>query len=253
MKENCEKLLKSKMAEAEFQKLATLGNPRLHEFVADAIELCKPDTVLVFDDSAEGMALTREEVKKAKEEISLTIEGHTAHFDGMLDQGRDRAATKYLVPKGDSLPESLNQIEREAGLKEVRDLMAGTMKGRTMIVRFLSLAPTGSVFSIPCVECTDSWYVSHSLDLLYRPGYEQFKNIGDSTDFFAVLHSAGKMDERMVSVDTDDKLVQGQRYGLIKFGSCTELIVPATAEILVSEGAVVKGAETPLARFAEAR
>ena len=207
MKEEIASVLKSKMADSEFEKLAALGNPRLHEFVADAVELCDPDEVLVLDDSAECVAMTRQNVKEAKEEIPLTIEGHTAHFDGMLDQGRDRAATKYLVPEGDSLPEALNQIEREAGLKEVRDLLKGTMKGRTMIVRFLSLAPTGSVFSIPCVECTDSWYVSHSLDLLYRPGYEQFKQIGDSNDFFAVLHSAGEMDERMVSVNAADKRI----------------------------------------------
>ena len=52
------------------------------------------------------------------------------------------------------------------------------MKGRTMIVRFLSLGPTDSAFSIPCVQCTDSFYVAHSEDLLYRPGYEQFKRAG---------------------------------------------------------------------------
>ncbi|MEE9602335.1 MAG: phosphoenolpyruvate carboxykinase (GTP), partial [Thermoguttaceae bacterium] len=207
MQEDYAKLLQGALAEADYRKLMALENPRLHRFVADAVELCEPDSVLVLDDSAESMALTRKQVLEAKEETPLEIEGHTVHFDGMKDQGRDRAATKYLVPKGDSLPEALNQIEREEGLAEVRGLMKGCMKGRTMIVRFLSLAPTGSVFSIPCVECTDSWYVSHSLDLLYRPGYEQFKRIGDSTDFFAVLHSAGKMDERMVSVDTANKRI----------------------------------------------
>jgi phosphatidylserine decarboxylase len=53
-------------------------------------------------------------------------------------------------------------------------------------------------------------------------------------------------------VDTGANLAQGQRYGLIKFGSCTELIVPASATVLVSEGENVTGALTPLAKFAEA-
>ncbi len=52
-------------------------------------------------------------------------------------------------------------------------------------------------------------------------------------------------------VDTGAKLVQGQRYGLIKFGSCTELIVPASATVLVRVGENVTGALTPLAKFAQ--
>ena len=207
MQEHDAKLLRRWLREEDYQKLRALENPKLHRFVLDAIELCEPDEVLVFDDSPEGMALTREEVVEVLEESPLTIDGHTVHFDGMQDQGRDREVTKYLVPKGETLSKAVNQIEREEGLDEVRGLMKGCMKGRTMVVRFLSLGPTDSVFSIPCVECTDSWYVSHSLNLLYRPGYEQFKRIGDSPEFFATLHSAGKMDERMVSVDSDKKRI----------------------------------------------
>ena len=184
-----------------------LENPKLHEFVADAIELCQPDSVAILDDSEESKARTRSAVVEAGEESKLAIQGHTVHFDGMQDQGRDREATKYLVPEGDSLSQALNQIEREEGLAEVRGLMKGCMKGRTMIVRFLSLGPTSSVFSIPCLECTDSWYVSHSLDLLYRQGYEQFKRMGDSPDFFAILHSAGEMDDKMVSSAPDKKRI----------------------------------------------
>jgi phosphoenolpyruvate carboxykinase (GTP) len=207
MQEDYARLLEGRLTGENYQRLTALENPKLLRFVADAVELCEPDSVLVFDDAAQRMATTREQSVKALEETRLTVEGHTVHFDGMQDQGRDRKATKYLVPEGETLSKALNQIEREEGLAEVRGLMKGCMKGRTMIVRFMSLGPTGSVFSIPCVECTDSWYVSHSLDLLYRPGYEQFKRIGDSPDFFAILHSAGEMDERMVSVNSDKKRI----------------------------------------------
>ena len=44
-----------------------------------------------------------------------------------------------------------------------------------LICRFLSLGPTNSVFTILGLQCTDSWYVAHSEDLLYRPGYEVFR------------------------------------------------------------------------------
>ncbi len=200
-------LLKSKLDDQNYQKLAAIKNERLHAFVADAVRLCEPDSVWVATDSPEDVRHTRQMALKLGEERPLKIEGHTVHFDGMNDQGRDREVTKYLVPPGDTLSEALNQIDREEGLAEVRGLMKGVMKGRTLIVRFLTLGPNNSPFSIPCVECTDSFYVSHALDLLYRLGYEELKRQGPGAKFFAILHSSGKVDARMVSVDEDKKRI----------------------------------------------
>ena len=202
-----EDLLKAKMSPEDYQKLMALNNERLFQFIRDSVELCDPDQVLVFDDSEEGVEITRRRAVEAGEEAELAIQGHTVHFDGFYDQGRDREVTKYLVPKDDSLSEALNQIEREEGLQEVRGLLKGSMKGKPMLVRFLTLGPRNSVFSIPCVELTDSWYVSHSLNLLYRLGYEEFKRRGNFSDFFATLHSAGKLTERMVSAEHDKKRI----------------------------------------------
>jgi phosphoenolpyruvate carboxykinase (GTP) len=201
------KILQSKLDAENYQRVAALDNERLYAFLSDAVTLCEPESVWVSTDSADDVAYTRDMAKKLGEEKSLAIEGHTIHFDGMADQGRDRAATKYLVPSGDSLSEALNQMEREEGLKEIRDLMLGCMKNRTMIVRFLTLGPNNSEFSIPCVECTDSFYVSHSLNLLYRLGYEEFKRLGAKAEFFAIMHSCGKMDDRMVSTEIDKKRI----------------------------------------------
>jgi len=198
-------VLKTKLDEASYAKLMAIENPRLHALIADAVELCQPETVWVSDDSPEDVEHTRRMAVKLAEENPLAIEGHTIHFDGMTDQSRDRTVTRYLVPKTETLDESLNQIEREEGLKEVRGLMAGSMVGRTMIVRFMTLGPNNSDFSIPCVECTDSFYVSHALNLLYRLGYEEFKRLGEKGRFFATLHSCGPMDERMVSTHTEGK------------------------------------------------
>ena len=83
-------------------------------------------------------------------------------FDGFYDQGRDREATKYLLPKRVFLSKALNQIDRQEGLAEVKSLLRDSMNDRTMIARFLSLGPTNSVFTILGLQCTDSWYVAHS-------------------------------------------------------------------------------------------
>lgn len=45
-------------------------------------------------------------------------------------------------------------------------------------------------------------------------------------------------------VKEGDVLTTGERFGLIKFGSCTEIIVPAGTEIRVKPGDKVKGAKT---------
>jgi phosphatidylserine decarboxylase len=47
---------------------------------------------------------------------------------------------------------------------------------------------------------------------------------------------------------TGDNLGRGEKFGLIKFGSRTDLLMPAGVEILVSVGDKVKGGESVIAR-----
>jgi len=205
--DNVKELLKEKLKAENYNRLRAVDNVKIHEFVADAIELTNPQDVFVCTDSQQDVKYVRDMAIKSGEEHPLETPGHTYHFDGYYDQGRDREVTKYLVPKTQTLSKALNQIDREEGLAEVRGLLKESMKDRMMILRFLSLGPTGSIFSIPCVQATDSWYVAHSEDLLYRSAYEQFCKIGKDNNFFCFLHSAGKMNEDMISVDVENKRV----------------------------------------------
>src|SRR3972149_710527 len=175
--------LQPKLSQRDFQKLCAIDNPNVHEFIAKASDLCNAERIFICGDSAEDIAYVRREaVAVGEEKAILTLPGHTVHFDGFYDQGRDRQATKYLVPKGVSLSKALNQIDRQEGLAEVRDFLRDSMVGRTMIVRFISLGPPNSMFTILGLQCTDSWYVAHSEDLLYRPGYAEFLKAGPKSD-----------------------------------------------------------------------
>ena len=205
--ENVNEFLKQKLTPENYDKLMALKNLKTHAFVADAIELCAPADVFICTDTPEDIAYIREQVVERGEETPLNIKGHTCHFDGFYDQGRDREATKYLVPQNETLSKALNQIERDQGLTEVRGLLKDSMKDRTMILRFLSLGPTGSVFCIPCAQITDSWYVAHNEDLLYRVAYDQFCRIGADDNVFCFLHSAGEMNEDNISVDVKNKRI----------------------------------------------
>ncbi|MGE5555484.1 MAG: phosphoenolpyruvate carboxykinase (GTP) [Methanocella sp.] len=200
--------LQPKLSPADFKKLKAIDNPNVHEFIAKQSDLCHPEKIFICSDSAEDIAYVRKmAVATGEEKAILTLEGHTVHFDGEQDQGRDRANTKYLIPKGVTLSKALNQMDRQDGLAEIRSSMLGIMEGKTMIVRFIVLGPANSVFSILGVQCTDSWYVAHCEDLLYRSGYEQFVKAGPRSDFLRVAHSAGRLNSEMVSIDYPKKRI----------------------------------------------
>ena len=200
-------VLRRKISKLDYEKLSVVPNPIVHEFIAKANDLCNPKHIFICSDAAEDIARVRKQAVATGEEKTLKLQGHTVHFDGVHDQGRDRQATKYLVPTGISLSKALNQIDRQEGLSEVRGLLRDSMKERTMIVRFISLGPPNSIFTILGLQCTDSWYVAHSEDLLYRPGYEVFRQAGLDKDFLRVLHSAGNLNENMASVEHEKKRI----------------------------------------------
>ncbi len=210
-----ERMLKASMSDASFDKLVELKNETLLECVAEYVDLCGPDSVYVCDDSSEDREYIRKRALETGEERRLAMEGHSIHFDGYHDQARDKANTKYLVARGVELGKRLNTIDREAGLSEVREFFRGSMKGKQLYVRFFCLGPVESEFSISCVQLTDSSYVAHSEDLLYRTGYGQFKRLGGSADFFRFVHTAGELenyvsknvDKRRVYIDLDENIV----------------------------------------------
>jgi phosphoenolpyruvate carboxykinase (GTP) len=212
---NVKDLLKEKLTTENYNRLLALDNSKMHEFVADAIELTGAASVTILTDSQEDRQYIRELAVKNGEEIPLDIAGHTCHFDGYNDQARDKARTKYLLPSGSDLGASLNSIEKQVGTEEVRSFLKDTMVGREMLVCFFCLGPLNSEFSIPCIQITDSPYVAHSESILYRPGYEQFKKIGSSPDFFRFIHSEGELenaiskniDKRRVYIDLEEDLV----------------------------------------------
>lgn len=207
MAEPAEKILKERMDEKQLAKLQKIDNPQLNEFVAHYIELCNPASVFVCNDSPEDVEYVRQLAVKNGEEAELALEGHTVHFDGYYDQARDKKQTKFLVPEGVDLGPNINAIDKDEGLKELAGIMKDIMKGHELIVRFFTLGPANSEFSIPCAQLTDSSYVSHSEKLLYRAGYDEFVRQGKNAQFFKFVHSQGELDERKTSKNMDGRRV----------------------------------------------
>jgi phosphoenolpyruvate carboxykinase (GTP) len=215
--------LKTKCTKENIDKLAHLANERLMKFIAKYIKLCNPDSIFVRDDSEKDAEYIREKAKELKEEIALKTEGHTVHFDGYYDQARDKKKTKFLLDQGKDLGPNINKKDKQEGLEEIAAILKDIMKGKEAFICFFSLGPVDSEFSIPAVQITDSAYVAHSEDILYRRGYSQFKKLKTNQEFFKFVHSAGELenavskniDKRRVYIDLDSDIVYttNSQYG----------------------------------------
>ncbi|WP_206203993.1 phosphoenolpyruvate carboxykinase (GTP) [Thermococcus sp. ES12] len=190
----------------QFEKIRAINNPELHEFLAEWIEWLEPDKVFVCTDSEEDEHYVRWKALYYGEERLLETPNHTVHYDNYYDQARDKANTKLLVLGGKEIP-FLNTKDRDEGLREIRELMKGVMRGKELFVCFFVLGPRNSVFTIPAVQLTDSAYVAHSEFILYRKGYEEFKRLGSQARFFRFVHSAGELDERKTSKNLDKRRI----------------------------------------------
>ena len=93
----------------------------------------------------------------------------------------------------------------------------------------------------------------------FKPAYKDtvgFENerhmIGIENDRLrvTVTQIAGILARRIVSwVTLDDVLEKGERYGLIRFGYCTEIVMPRNVDVLVKKGDKVIGGETIIGRI----
>lgn len=240
---------------SNFEKLSAVNNQKVIEIVEYYIDLCKPSKVTVITDSEEDINYIRNLSLELGEESLLATKGHTIHYDGYQDQARDKANTRVLLPKGKQLSPHINSLDRDDGLIEIDQILEGIMSGKEMFVRFFSLGPTNSQFSIRALQITDSAYVSHSEDILYRKGYQEFLDSGESEDFFYLIHSAGELDgtvtknidKRRIYIDLEENRVlsvnnqyAGNSLGLKKL--CLRLAInKAISEDWLTEHMFISG------------
>ncbi|NLT42306.1 MAG: phosphoenolpyruvate carboxykinase (GTP) [Anaerolineae bacterium] len=262
MAENPSAYLKSVLPPDQMAKLKRINNQAVLEFVARFVRHCRPSNVFVTTDSAEDIEYVRRAAIRDGEEGPLAIPGHTYHFDSPADQARDRKNTRLLLPKGVELGPQFETLDRDEGLADVLARLDGLMQGHTMYVRFFSLGPVGSDFSNLAVQLTDSAYVAHNEDLLYRTAYDEFVRLGEEAEFFRFVHSAGELnnhvsnniDQRRVFIDLQEDTVYsantqygGNTIGLKKL-AMRLAINKASAEGHLCEHMFIMGVHGPKGR-----
>jgi len=204
-------VLKSKMSEESYKKLTALENQKVYDHVGYFAQHCNPASIYVCDDSPADEDYVRKMAIEKGEEHKLAKDGQTIHWDGYGDQARDKVNTKFMVYKENlERMKSLNSVEYEEGLAEIQGIAKNIMDGKDAVVKFFAEGPTFSEFTRPCIQFTDSWYVLHSEQILYRNAYEHFKAMKtqeEKDDIYRFIHSAGQLDERGCTVNLDKRRI----------------------------------------------
>lgn len=112
---------------------------------------------------------------------------------------------------------------------------------------------------IPCAGSVD--YVKYIPGKFFKAFLDKASDENEHTEIgittpagqrLVVKQIAGLIARRIIcNLKVGDEVTTGERFGLIKFGSRTELFVPIDSDILVAEGDHVKGGATVIGRLAE--
>ncbi|KAJ7381504.1 Protein kinase C-like 1 [Desmophyllum pertusum] len=173
---------------------------KVQDYVADKVELCKPDNVYICDGSKEENESLINHLIEAGVLTKLTKYDNCflARTDPR-DVARVESKTYICTEdKRESIPTAKegakgqlgNWMNIEAMNKELSTRFPGCMIGRTMYVMAFSMGPVGSPVSKIGVQVTDSPYVVCSMRIMTRMGAEVMKVLGDN-NFVKCLHSVG--------------------------------------------------------------
>ena len=185
-------VLKDSLNAENFSKISTITNEEALMKVANAISMCKPDSVFINTGTPEDQQWIREYSLSVGEEKTLKKDGHTIHYDLPEDQARLVNQTYYIINEGEKMSSMAKSLLRDEAMGYVKEYMPGIMTGKTMMVGFYSRGPVGAEAAIPAIEISSSGYVLHSAEILYRNCFADFNAEAERAGlFFTNVHAEG--------------------------------------------------------------
>ncbi len=185
-------LFEKKLTAEHLNRIKRIHQSEVILKIANAIAMCKPDSVFVNTGSEEDRRYIRNLAIKNGEETALPMENHTIHFDLKEEQGRIVDRTFYIKNEDENISSLALSMVRSEALEEIRKKMSGIMQGQVMMIGFYMRGPIGAAVSNPALEISSSAYVFHSAELLYRNAYTSFdQEVERLNHFYANIHSQG--------------------------------------------------------------
>lgn len=235
-----------------------IRNPLVASWIKEQAELLCPHQIVVLRGSAEEFENLCSELCHTGAFTKLNpalYPGSYWYSSDPLDVARVEERTFICCGSREDAGPLNNWMRPGDAYQQLRPLLQGAMRSRTMYVIPYLMGPSGSSFSKVGYEITDSPYVAASMCCMTRVGDVAQEHLGPaSADFVKGVHSMGTMNPQeryichfpetrtIISVNTNygGNALQGKKCFALRIASCQ-----ARAEGWLAEHMLILGITNP--------
>jgi len=232
-------------------------NKKLRDWVNRMARLCKPDSIVWIDGSAEQRRLLENEALTCGEILELNqgyLPGCFLHRTAIDDVARTEHLTFICTKRKRDAGPTNNWMPARLAYRKAKAIFKDAMVSRTMYVIPFSMGPVGSPFSKIGVELTDSRYVVLNMAIMARVGDSVLRQLEQDDAFTKCLHSKAQLDinKRLILHFPEDNTIWsvGSGYGgnVLLGKKCLSLRIAsfiARKEHWLAEHMLIMGIEEP--------